>query len=319
MIRGADIVKRYQYNKKYIKRNNWVVLPKETEEDKFLSINNILINHNDLIKSKYFNDELIKLKNTNKIATINFDMQNHKLSKNVVFGIPVQELVNPINSTARCHGCVLALGMCIDNFTWVYGNLTNRAMHIVYTSAKICEESILEDYLKEARNYNEVTPVFNHSYMTIKGEELLKQDIVNPHSFEQGFRVNPDNEYVIDPRYNAIYKLEDYNKIMQPEYFETISKSQLEQTAIWSTLKKQSKIIPCEYNSENLKELFFLVSDNPDNKIEEFLSRVIATDISCMMMLNTNLKQLMYEFTEDCLIQTNINEDEISFISQIQK
>jgi len=305
MISGNSIVKRYRYNKNDNKKKDWAILPKETEEDKFLAINNILINHNDLMKSQFFDDDLMKLRNSNQIAEINFNMQNRKLDKNTVFGIPVRELINPKNANGRCHGCVLALSMCIDNFTWVYGNLTNKAMSIIENSAKRGDEDILSAFFKETRNYDEVTPVFNHSYMIIKGKELLEQDIVNPQSFELGFEVDTGKEYVIDPRYNSILKLEDYNRIMQPEYFKTITNSQLKKTECWSTLYNQRQILPYDYNLKNFIDFYLPSYKIPDNDNEKFLSSVISTDISCMMITNQKLSQIVYEFKNYFLTQIN--------------
>ena len=277
---GKDIVRRYSTNKKDIKKRNWVVMPKSQDEDDFLVINNLLVNTCEFNKYKNSMEDMTLLYEKGQIARINRKMKDGIMEKTTVFGLPVKYLLNPKRTDGRCHGCVLAMATCVDNFTWAYANLTNRAIYYLNQTHDVLGDYILNHLYYESRNYNEVKPVFNHSYMIIEGKELIKQDIVDPKC--TNFKVDENEKYVIDPRYDSIMKLDYYNKIMQPEYFTTYEKSEFENTKIWEIVKNQSKLESYEYDFEDFAEMYRQLI-KPDNKgLENQICKMLHIDITCL-------------------------------------
>ena len=277
---GKDIVRRYSQNKKDPKRRNWVTMPKGQDEDNFLLINNILVNSNDFNKYKDSMEDMNELGKKKRIAYINYNMKNNLMDKTTLFGETVRSLINPQITDGRCHGCVLAMATCVDNFTWVYGNLTNRAIYFLDKSKDKINDYLLNTLYKESRTYDDIEPVFNHSYMIIEGKELIKQDLIHPNC--SYFKVDENAKYVIDPRYDSIMKLDYYNKIMQPQYFTTYDKSEFEDTKIWDIVKKQSSIKPYDYEFEDFMELYDQ-TQNPSNKgLEKQICDMLLVDVSCM-------------------------------------
>jgi len=301
---GNHSVNIRKYNKKDKKRK-WVIEPRKQQEDNFFISHNLLIKSSEYEKSKSYREEIISLIKRNEVASINFNLKNGIMDKKKLYDIRVRTLLNPEYTNGRCHGCVFAMGLCVDNFTWVYGNINTIAMGNLNYYEINQNEYVLAEFYKESRNYNEVKPVYNHSFMIIDGSELLAQDIVCPMDLMQGFKIDTKSKYVIDPRFDWIMKQEIYDKILQPEYFETYKKSEFEKTKIWQIMEQQS-CKPNKYDYEEFRVLYKQIQEATGCGVERLICEMLLADVHNLAPYkNNNLDYFLCKIEDDDFSEDN--------------
>lgn len=258
--------------------------------------NNILINVRDMEYLNILKKLRQKEYKKGKIGTLNTCFDNNALQKTHIFGTPIDKFIkSDLESTSRgrCHQIVFGLSLVLDNFNWVYANLKSLALNSVFLANKRSDFDSMNWMYQISRDYDSVEPVWNHSYLEVEGEEILKKNIVSNKSISDGFKVDENKTYVVDYQFNEIMEKSLYEKIYQSEHFQKFSCDEVKQIPVWQLARSQSTLkAPENYSKYEYEQIYKKATKSANKSGEFFLNMVILSDAENFIAKNVlNMKE----------------------------
>ena len=202
-------------------------------------VGNMILDTDKLFESRLLREKINNLKSKNKIVPINKNFNDNILKNTFLYGYDVYTHLKEKNSFLRCHACVIALTLCLNNYQWIYGDLKNTAYKMYDDYQKKQDNKLLGTVFESANMFSESSPVYNHSYMRMLGKDIIEQNLVSSEYIKNGFSANEKEIYVIDPRENMIMSENLYNSLFEPNIFQIFKQEEVENAEIWKLLNNQ--------------------------------------------------------------------------------
>lgn len=253
---------------------------KYDDTENFEIVNNIIVSKDAAEIGARF-DKYSQHPPENIRAQVSETFKKYFLSNISYFGISGTELFKKEMRQRRCHGTVLLFSLCLDKFEWVFGNLKAIGASSVINSALDEDEALLTTNLRETKDYNTIEPTFNHSFLKVKGFDLIASGLIDETTLASEFVFNPNETYVVDPTFDTIMNEKNYNKIMQPEYFYSLNQDDLEKRELYQLLKTQSKSE--NFGFDDYVKLFTQTQIDTKTNKRDFLSLVVSNEMFNML------------------------------------